>query len=187
MRKLIARLEKLLAAIALVFVAAAGAAAQSRPDFSGRWTAVTPPPVAPGTPAGDPAALPNTMGSGWGSALTIEQTPAALVVERAQFVQYDMQPPMRMTYTLDGSDSRNTVNMGRGAQEFVSKTAWQDAALMITTTVRFTHPGTGAPGAAELKQTLSLDASGALIVTTMLAGVAGGPATTTTTTYTKGS
>ena len=133
------------------------------------------------------AALAGTMGSGWGATLTIEQRASALVVERAQFSQYDMQPPMRLTYALDGSESRNTINMGRGPQELVSKAAWEETSLAITTSFRFSNPRSGAVETSDLKQVLSLDPSGSLVVTTTLGGALGGPASTTSTTYKKGS
>jgi len=136
MVRLIARLEIVLTVSALL-LAATTAAAQSVSDFSGRWAAV---PETPATAAGrggsnasSATALASTMGSGWGTSLTIEQNASALVVERSQFSQYDMQPPMRLTYALDGSESRNTINMGRGPQELASKAAWQDRSLVITT------------------------------------------------------
>jgi hypothetical protein len=184
-------------AVALLPAATAGqlepykemaAVAQGGPDFSGRWTAVPEPLPAAGSGGGSgTAALAGTMGSGWGATLTIEQRASALVVERAQFSQYDMQPPMRLTYALDGSESRNTINMGRGPQELVSKAAWEQTSLAITTSFRFSNPRSGAVETSDLKQVLSLDPSGSLVVTTTLGGALGGPASTTSTTYKKGS
>ncbi len=98
-----------------------------------------------------------------------------------------MQPPMRLTYALDGSESRNTINMGRGPQELVSKAAWEETSLAITTSFRFSNPRGGAVETSDLKQVLSLDPSGSLVITTTLGGALGGPASTTSTTYKKGS
>jgi hypothetical protein len=183
----IAQLQVVLAVPALLLVATT-AMAQGGPDFSGRWTAVPDSSPAAGGRGGSGAApVVGTMGSGWGDALTIDQNASALVVERAQFSQYDMQPPMRLTYALDGSESRNTVNMGRGPQELVSKAVWQHTSLVITTSFRFSNPRSGAAETSDLKQVLSLDASGSLVITTTLGVALGGPASTTSTTYKKGS
>ena len=136
---------------------------------------------------GGPAAAvsPATMGSGWGAEITITETAATLTLERAQFSQYDMQPPMRLTYALDGSESRNTINMGRGPQELVSRASWQEASLVITTSYRFNNPQNGKAETIEVKQVLSLDASGSLVIATTRSGVLGGPPAISATTYKK--
>ena len=174
------RLEKVFGLPALLLLAAT-AAAQTPPDFSGRWTALPEPPAA----GSGTAIAPGTMGSGWGADITITQDAARLTVERAQFSQYDMQPPMRFTYNLDGSESRNTINMGRGPQALVSKAASQDASLVITTTFPFSQPEGGRAETFEVRQVLSLDVSGALVITTTRSGLGGGPPSTSTTTYRK--
>jgi hypothetical protein len=176
------QLKNVLGVVVLTLLAAT-AQAQTLPDFSGRWLAVAEP-----APAGnvDPSAIPNTMGSGWGTEITITQDAAALVVERAQFSQYDMQPPMRLRYTLDGSASCNTINMGRGPQELVSTANPQGTSIAITTSYQFTERG-GRAGTVEVKQVLSLEPAGSLVVTTTRTGPGGTPsATTTKTTYKKG-
>src|SRR5687768_7442126 len=97
---------------------------QPRPDFSGRWTSVPDPAVQPAQPVPSPAGqrgggLPvrsGDMGSGWGSTVTIVQTATALTVEYAFFTRGDMQPPLKFAFALDGSESKNTVMMGRGFQ-----------------------------------------------------------------------
>lgn len=180
MARLMARLEKVFGLSTLMLLTTM-AAAQAPPDFSGRWTAVPEPPAAGGR--GGTAAAPITMGSGWGGEITITQDASTLTVERAQFSQYDMQPPMRFTYKLDGSENRNTINMGRGPQELASKAARQDASVVITTTFPFSQPENGRAETIEVRQVLSLDASGSLVITTTRSGFAGGPPSTSTTTY----
>ena len=64
------------------------------------------------------------MGSGWGSAIAITQDAKQLSVEYAVFSRYDLQPPLTFTYPLDGSESRNTVMMGRGEQTETSRARW---------------------------------------------------------------
>ncbi len=179
-RWLIAKLIVFGLALTLVAVTAA---AQTRPDFSGRWAAVPEPAAAGGGRGGQNA--PGTMGSGWGTEITINQNASTLAVDRAQFSQYDMQPPMRFTYALDGSESRNTINMGRGPQPLVSKAAWQDATLIISTSYPFSNAQNGKPDAIEVTQVLSLDASGSLVITTTRS-LAGAQPSTVTTTYRKG-
>jgi hypothetical protein len=174
-----AKLKVLGLALTLVAVTAG---AQTRPDFSGRWTAV-PEPVPGGGGRGGQTA-PGTMGSGWGTEITINQNASTLAVDRAQFSQYDMQPPMRFTYALDGSESRNTISMGRGLQPLVSKASWQDATLVISTSYPFSNPQNGTPDAIEVTQVLSLDASGSLVITTTR-GLPGAQPSTVTTTYKK--
>jgi hypothetical protein len=164
-----------------------GPGAQGPADFSGRWTldmpAVATTPAVPGTPAA--AAAPGDMGSGWGSPLTITQDSTRLTVEYAAFSRYDLQPPLVFSYPLDGSEGRNTVTMGRGAQVESSRAQWQGRSLAIVTTRRVEDPAAGAPFTAEMTRTLSLESPTTLIVETTRAGVLGGPASTTRTVYRK--
>jgi hypothetical protein len=164
----------------LLSLAAATAAAQTRPDFSGRWT--TPPPATASGVRGVSIAT-GTIGSGWTDDITITQDASRLIVERAQFSAYDIQPPMRLTYALDGSESRNTINMGRGPQEILSRAVDQDGALMITSGYRFPAPDGSGTETVELRQVLSLDASGSLIITTTLGALGDGSPSTAITTY----
>src|SRR4029434_7956929 len=90
------------------------------------------------------------MGSGWGSNITVTQDANRLTVEYAFFARGDMQPPLRFVYALDGSESKNSVMMGRGIQMQVSKTAWDGDKLVITTTHTFADPATGKPAMATV-------------------------------------
>ena len=161
---------------------------QAPADFSGRWTSDADPAAAaaaaaaPGRGRG-PAR--GDMGSGWGSTITIVQNEKQLTVEYVFFGRGDLQPPLKFVYALDGSDSKNTVMMGRGLQVQTSRTTWSGDSLVITTTYSFTDPQSGKPATAEVKRTLKLESPTSLIVETVYAGVMGGPATTTRTTYRK--
>jgi hypothetical protein len=115
----------------------------------------------------------------------ITQDANRLTVEYAFFARGDMQPPIRLIYALDGSETKNTLLMGRGLQVQTSRTAWDGAKLVITTLHALTNPQTGEPMTAEVKQTLSLESLDTLVVETMRAGVLGGPASTTLTVYRK--
>jgi hypothetical protein len=174
--------------------------AQSRPDFSGRWTSA-PEPAADAPPAGGErgrgaarggrrggggrAARAGDMGSGWGTVVTITQDAKLLTVEYAFFARGDLQPPLRYTYALDGTPTTNAISMGRGEQEQRSRAAWEGNALLITSAYSFAHPGTGEPVAGTVRRRLTLESPGTMVVEVTRDGVLGGPASTTRTTYRK--
>ena len=83
------------------------------------------------------------MGSGWGTPLTITQNATELVVEHALFSRYDLQPPLRFVYRLDGTESRNTTMAGHVTQTRVSRAEWDGQALKIVTSYPGIDPGTG--------------------------------------------
>ena len=171
-----------------------GQAAQTRPDFSGRWTTDPDPATAAAQPARGAGAgpagpgrggPPPDVGSGWGSTITITHAATSLTVEYAFFSRGDMQLPLRFVYALDGSESKNSVMMGRGLQVQTSRTSWTGDSLVITSAYSFTDPQSGKAATAEVKRTLKLESPTSLSVETVYAGVMGGPATTTKTTYRK--
>ena len=133
--------------------------AQAPADFSGRWTleapAVETTPAIPGRPAS--TAAPGDMGSGWGSAITIAQDAKQLTVEYQVFSRYDLQPPLRFTYPLDGSEGRTTVNLGRGDQVETSRARWDGQALVIVTTFHVTDRAAGKPFTVDVTRRLSLE------------------------------
>ncbi len=157
--------------ILVVLVAALAFNANVAPDFSGQWAAA--PPAAKA--AGD-------MGSGWGSPITITQDGQQLVVEQPLFSRYDLQPPVRTVYALDGSESRNTVMTGHASQTRVSRAKWDGEALVITTSYPAVDPGTNKAFTTDVSQRLSLDASGLAIEVTR-SGALGGKPTVTKTHY----
>ena len=183
--------------MALVAASLAPTAAQSKPDFSGRWTtdpdpAAAPPPAAAGGRAGAPPAAggqrggrSGDMGSGWGSTITIAQDAAKLTVEYAFFTRGDMQPPLKFVYALDGSETKNSMMMGRGIQRQTSKTSWDGGRLVITTQHPYADPETGKPATADVTQVLSLESPASLVVETTRATPSGAPAKTTRTVYRK--
>ena len=186
-----------LTAVALTF----GTPSQAKTDFSGRWTtdpepatpsatpaAATPAAGAPGRggpPAGGRGPARGDMGSGWGSPITVTQDGSRLTIEYAFFGRGDMQPPLKFVYALDGSETTNTVMMGRGMQVTASRTAWDGAKLKITTLHTLADPATGKPTTAEVVQVLSLESPTSLVVETTRAGVLGAKPSTTKTTYRK--
>ena len=180
-------IRTLVASVALVAVVAARLVAQAPPDFSGKWTLDAPQiattPAVPGTPAA--AAAPGDMGSGWGSTITIEQDARRLSVEYVFFSRYDLQPPLRFTYALDGSESRNAVNMGLGEQVESSRARWDGQALIITTQHQVAGRGVSKPFTAEVTRKLTLESPATLVVEVSRAGVLGGPPSTTRSIYRK--
>jgi len=172
--------------IVAVAVLASAAAAQQRPDFSGAWESS--PPRAPRGNQTGPSA---SMGSGWGPSITIVQDMDALTVERLFFSRGDLQPPLKFRYSLDGSETKNKIMMGRGIQEQVSRTAWEGDKLVITTVHTFENPEDGRTLTAEVKQMLSFEPTRrafmppSLVVVTTRSGVLGGEASTTRTVYSK--
>src|SRR5688572_30906028 len=104
----------LIVAVVLMFGAAASLAAQAKPDFSGKW--VMDPASAPAPPAGAPAGGGGGGGGrgggggglGFGPEFTAKQDAKMLTVTRTQGDQ-----TVTATYNLDGSESKNTVEIGR--------------------------------------------------------------------------
>jgi len=174
---------------------------QAKTDFSGRWTTESDPAVPVATQGGAAAAggaapqapgrgggrgpARGDMGSGWGPTITVTQDARQLVIEYSVFARGDMQPPLKFVYALDGSETKNTVMMGRGMQTQTSRMAWDGARLKITTTHTLTDPATNKPLTALVTQTLSLESPTQLVVDTVRAGVLGAADTTTKTVYRK--
>lgn len=160
-------------------------AERAQADFSGHWIAEVP--AAPAPEPGSPAPPPRgDMGSGWGTPLTITQNATELVVEHALFSRYDLQPPLRFVYRLDGTESRNTTMAGHVTQTRVSRAEWDGQALKIVTSYPGIDPGTGQPMTTIVTQRLSLASPTQLVIEAVRAGVLGGRDTSSRTVYRKG-
>lgn len=156
-------------------------ATAQRPDFSGRWSA-EPEQV----PTGQGARPAGTAGSGWGATITIAQDANRLTVEVPFFSRYDMQPPIRYTFALDGGESVNTLLLGRGVERQRARAVWSDSVLTITTVVLIPSTERGRdPLTTELVQRLTLQSPNTLQIETTRPGVLGGSAMTTRTIYRK--
>ncbi len=120
-----------------------------------------------------------------------------MTIEYARFARSDMQPPTRLVYWLNGSESRNSINMGRGPQEQVSNAAWTGQ-LVITTVHTFTvsssrdsarsakaPPGDKTAMTSETRYVLWLESPAALAIETTHSGVLGGPPLTAKAVYRK--
>lgn len=177
--------RKRVGCVAVLVLFAASVTAQTRPDFSGRWIS-EPEPASGVAPAGGGGRVVNgDMGSGWGPSINVIQDANRLTVEYAFFARGDMQPPLKFVYALDGSETKNSVMMGRGIQVQTSKTAWDGDKLIITTVHSFANPESNEPMKIEVKQTLSLSSPTSMTVETMRSGVLGGPPSMTKTVYKK--
>lgn len=167
---------RFVATTTVMLAAAAALAAQAPADFSGQWTA---PPA-----AGKPDAR-GDMGSGFGSPIAISQDAQQLVIEQTLFSRYDLQPPVRYAFALDGSASTNAVMIGHARQVRTSRAAWDGAALRITTTYPAIDPGSGKPFTADVTYRLSLESPTTLVIEAARTGVLGGLPTRTRTVYQK--
>lgn len=161
------------------------ASAQQRPSFAGTWvvadSAAQPPSV---SSRGDASFRTGSMGSGWGSPITIIQEPTRLTVEYPYFSAYDLQPPIRLVYGLDGSESRNSVMIGHAASLLRSRASWQGETLILAT-VYPVPDRDGAAVVAEVRQALTLESPERLVVETTRPGMAGSAATVVRTVYTR--
>jgi len=149
----------------LCMLLAAPLSAQQVPDFSGQWQ----------------RADSNDMGSGWGDVITVTQEGSRLQVEYALFTASDRQPPLRFVYDLEGRQTRNSFMMGRGSQVQTSRAKLVGGSLEITTLHQLDVQGRAVRS--EVRQVLSLEASGALVIEVMRLGVLGGPPTMSRSVY----
>jgi hypothetical protein len=152
---------------ALSLVLAATTAVAQQPNFSGSWTLVVDPNAPPPSGRGG--------GGGLGQAATLTQDAKTLTITRTT-----QNGEVKIVYNLDGSESKNMMQ-GRGGQtEQVSVAKWDGGKLVVTTNF------TMGENQVTRTQTLSLDASGQLVVSTTSPGRGGGEPTTTVQTYKKG-
>ena len=173
-----------LAAMAAVWLSVLSVASQTTPDFSGRWT-LDPEPQPPPAAGAPSRVVPGDMGTGWGPTITITQDLKQLVVEYVLFSRYDLQPPLRFVYALDGSEAQHSVMMGHASQVQRSRTVWDGASLVITTQHSSTDPASGKPVTTEVRHRVSLESPTALVVEVTRAGVLGGRPSTTRKMYRK--
>jgi hypothetical protein len=169
------RLLMLLLSLALFAVASA----QTKPDFSGSWARANSKEQPSIAATGDAPFVSGDMGSGWGSPLTIRQESNSFAVEYAHFSTYDMQPPLRLVYALDGSDSVNSVMIGHAQSTQHSRAVWREQTLLITT--RIDVPGSNMR--VEVQQALTLESPQTLVIETTRSGNLGTAPSVTRTRY----
>jgi hypothetical protein len=156
------RLLMLLLPLALFGVASA----QTPPDFSGSWARADSKEQPSIAATGDAPFVSGDMGSGWGSSLTIKQESNSFAIEYAHFSTYDMQPPLRLVYALDGSDSVNSVMIGHAESTQHSRAVWRKQTLLITTQTEV--PGSNMR--VEVQQALTLESPQTLVIETTRSG-----------------
>jgi hypothetical protein len=145
--------------VAAVVLMAAGLVAQAKPSFAGEWKIVADPNSGGG------------RGGGPGIDLTLSQSATAMTVEYRAGGQ--APAPVKLTYKLDGSVSKNMM-AGRGGgapTEQVSKATWAANKLVVTTTM----------GAGEEKRTFSMEGDNLVVETSAPARNGGAPNITTVT------
>jgi hypothetical protein len=146
-------------AAAIVFITAS-AFAQAPPNFAGKWTVV----ADPNAPAGGGRGM-----GGIGETATIVQDATSLTITR--------QTPngeFTTTYKLDGSESKNTLNMGGNAVDMLSKVKFEGAKFIVNTSIIFDG------NTAETSATMWLDDAGNLVVESTRPDFQGGGAPITT-------
>lgn len=159
--------------------------AEEKPDFTGTWA------VPPARVAGGAGGSIVSLGSGWGTSFTLLQDEDTLILRRVFFARSDLQPAMTFRFALDGSETKNTVLMGRGQQVQVSTCVWDGDKLVIRTVHHVLEAREGKTITSEVSQTLSLERPRfgrsawppSLVIETVRSGVLGGPSTTTRTIY----
>ena len=143
---------------AAVVLMAAGLVAQAKPSFAGEWKI---------------AADPDSGGGrgGPGIDLTITQNATAMTVEYR--VEDQAPAPVKRTYNLDGSVSKNMM-AGRGGAptEQASKALWAGNTIVVTTTT----------SAGEEKRTFAME-GGYLVVEISAPARSGGAPSTTKVAY----
>ena len=118
------------AAMAMILAVGVSPGAQGKPDFSGRWVAVDPPPVSGNTAGGRGGGRGAGFQPGFGPEFTIKQDATTLTITRG-----GQASPL--TYKLDGSQSKNTVTRDGQQQEQISTATWEGDTLVIATQVTF--------------------------------------------------
>ena len=160
-----------LCAVALL-LGAVRAEAQTRPSFAGTWVRTDS--TTGGTvvaASGDAAFRIGDMGSGWGTPFTIAQTGDSLVVSFAHFAAYDLQPRLRYVFALDGGETVNRVMIGHAESAPRSRARWEGATLVLTSL--YAVPAEVGDRPVEVRQALSLDAEGRLVMKTTRPGTRG--------------
>ena len=96
------------------------------------------------------------------------------------------QAPLVFVYPLDGSAKTNTLMLGRGFEQQVSRTTWEGRTLVIVTTQDFPNLVPGQVVSTRVTRSLTLESPTSLVVETTRNGVLGGKESSTKTVYTKG-
>jgi hypothetical protein len=152
-----------LLATLLAFCVTALAAQATKPTFAGKWTLT------------DPAAA-NPM-AGLSASLTVAQDDKILKVTAVGGQMGDVST----TYNMDGTEGKSPLDFNGNTIDRATKTKWDGAKLVLTTTVNFNGQ------TFETVQVWALDATGNLVVESTRPDFQGGGAPVkSTATYKKG-
>jgi hypothetical protein len=134
------------ATVALLVAVVSVTAQQQKPDFAGKWVVVSPDRNMPRAPTG------LFLG---GSDFSATQDKQTLTIVRATT---SANPSPKFVLNLDGSPSKNVMNIGGQARDTISTAAWSETRLIVIT--KYTV------GERDVEQTqiLFLDRSGNLLV-----------------------
>jgi arylsulfatase A-like enzyme len=160
------------------------------PDFTGSWSTIELSNVSVINRSDKPK--PPSLGSGWGDKISIVQRDKSLDVERVIFTPREYQPMVNYHYALDGTQTENKIELGRGNKPNVSTTKWDGDRLIITTMVPYQNPLNGVWSQSKLEQTIWLEASAnmpwepKLVVETYRESIPGGISSINRTVYSKG-
>ena len=144
-----------------------------------------PPPLVAPVPPGGPGIMPLPIETVPPHLSAIAQDAARLTLEYQVFSRYDLQPPLKFVFPLDGSEGRNSVMLGRGEQVESSRARWDGQTLVIVTTLHVDDRAAGKPFTTEVTRKMWLESPATLIVEVTRAGVLGGAASTTRSVYRK--
>jgi hypothetical protein len=133
--------------IAAVAFVASNAFAQAT-SFAGTWNMVQDPAAQQGAAGGRGG---RGGGGGFGPTFTVAQDAKTLTITRTT-----QNGDVKTVYNLDGSDSKNSVNMGGNAMDQISNAKWDGANLVVTTKI------TMGEQSFESKRTFSMDKDGSL-------------------------
>jgi arylsulfatase len=164
--------------------------ALANPDFSGSWSTSELSSINIINRDEKPKIA--SLGSGWGDKISILQRSDNVEIERVVFVPREVQPLVTYHYSLDGSNTENSINIGRTSRPAVSSTKWEENRFVITTLYTYQDPVKKDWHESKMIQTLWLEAATGmpweprLIVETCRVGVQGGLTSTNRTVYTKG-
>ncbi len=128
--------------------------AMGKPDFSGSWSTTVLHTVSVINRLDQP--LVATLGSGWGDKISIKHIVNHLEVKKVVFTPREIQPLVRYNYILDGSQSKNVINMGRTGKPTISTAVWEENRLVITTSYPFQNSRNGKWHESKVTQTLWL-------------------------------
>ena len=167
----------LLLGVASLLVGATQLMAQAKPSFAGSWTLVPDSAAAAANAGGGRRGGGGGGFGGLGMAATITQDASTLTITRTT-----QAGEMKSVYKLDGTESKNTMAGRNGAAgtETTSTAKWDANKLVVTTNINFNGQ------AISTTMSLSLDASGQLIVESSGFGRGGAAPTPTKQTYKKG-